>query len=1054
MKFREVFLLFLRKICPTCHTTLDRDINANCNILAEGLRLSSQQTGFAYYKSVQLQVWHSYIDSQSKGSFFLEYEMVNSLRFAFFIMRRVVMKRFLAIFLFTIIGCLVPLHAQAEDTFQTDLFRYKIVDGEVEITKYLSNYTIDVVVPKTIDGKPVTRIGDSVFESKSIKSLTLPEGLISIGAKAFYRTTDIGELKLPSTLKEIGEMSFSSAGVTAVTIPKGLTTISFSAFGFNQIKSVTIPSTVREIGRGAFAYNALTDITIEPGVTVIGAKAFEGTKLTTVTIPDTVVSIGELGFGNTPLTTIKLSSALETIEKRAFYKTKLTNVTFPKTIELIGDEAFSETLLENIHFTRSANTTIGKKAFYKTKLTALTLPEGVKEIGSQAFMKVSSLTTISLPQSLKKIGAKAFYELPIEKVTLPKQLTEIGDAAFYKSNLTSIAIPGTLQIMGESAFANNQLNDVTIGEGVPLIAKSAFKNNQIKTITLPDSVTMIGESAFEYNTLTALTLPKHVTAIHARAFKDNLLSTLILPNTLTELGVSAFENNGIESLILPASMPVIPAGAFQRNSIRTLILPSDVKEIGKAAFEGNGLKVVTLPSAVEAIGDDAFQKNDIEQINWNTKLQTIGANAFRKNNLTTVTLPANVQIIKEFAFAQNLIDELALPVSLTAVAPTILGNATTNSETENHFYRSIKEIYTDAAKTKLWDGQQLGVILYVKWHHLARFEHLTYPYIPVNSTFDPLKVIQVEDEEDGDITTRTTVLGTVDTTKIGSYTVHYQVTTSTGYTSVKSRTFYVTRNAKPVISGEAIQTIHLGDKLYVRQNITVSDEEDGDLLQQTRISIPTIKSPGRYEVHYSVTDSNNNTTTFTRVIYVIPSRVQALVVTSNPTSLYMKWADQKGVTAYKVKLYDAKGKLIRTVNTAEADVILDKLPPGTNYRVKVLAYLKLPGKTMLSDYSETISTITAPATSNVMSLKVVNQTSFKATWRKSTTASGYKLQYATSKSFKDGKTVTLRSSKTLAKTINGLKKGQTYYVRVKPYQTFNKKNIFGLWCTAKKVTVK
>ena len=64
-------------------------------------------------------------------------------------------------------------------------FEYEIDDSEVTITNY-TGAGGDVVVPDTIDGLPVTAIGDNAFcYCTSLTSITLPDSVTTIGRWAF-----------------------------------------------------------------------------------------------------------------------------------------------------------------------------------------------------------------------------------------------------------------------------------------------------------------------------------------------------------------------------------------------------------------------------------------------------------------------------------------------------------------------------------------------------------------------------------------------------------------------------------------------------------------------------------------------------------------------------------------------------------------------------------------------------------------------------------------------------------------------------------------------------
>ena len=87
--------------------------------------------------------------------------------------------------------------------------------------------------------------------------------------------------------------------------------------------------------------------------------------------------------------------------------------------------------------------------------------------------------------------------------------------------------------------------------------------------------------------------------------------------------------------------------------------------------------------------------------------------------------------------------------------------------------------------------------------------------------------------------------------------------------------------------------------------------------------------------------------------------------------------------------------------------------------------------------------------------KVSSKTRGKITvsWKKVAKSSGYQIQYGVKSSFSGAKTVTVKSSSS-SKVISGLKRGKTYYVRIRSYKNVNGKAYYSKWCAKKKVTVK
>lgn len=120
-------------------------------------------------------------------------------------------------------------------------------------------------------------------------------------------------------------------------------------------------------------------------------------------------------------------------------------------------------------------------------------------------------------------------------------------------------------------------------------------------------------------------------------------------------------------------------------------------------------------------------------------------------------------------------------------------------------------------------------------------------------------------------------------------------------------------------------------------------------------------------------------------------------------------------------------------------------PYTGTYYVKIYNYGNKQYK-----YTVKISNVTPKATS-LTSLKAGND-AFTAKWKKSS-CSGYQIQYSTSKSFKNAKTVSVSKSK-VSTTIKKLSSNKKYYVRIRTYRKVEKKKAYSSWSKAKTVTTK
>ena len=176
----------------------------------------------------------------------------------------------------------------------------------------------------------VTSIGGSAFSGcSSLTSMTLPfvggskddTSKIRLGYIFGADRSNYNQF-VPSSLKEviitggsiIADYTFRNCtSLTSITIGNGVISIGYEAFyGCSSLTSVTIPDSVTSIGDEAFyKCSSLTSITIPDSVTSIGDDAFyKCSSLTSITIPDSVTSIGDDAFyGCSSLTSINYTGS-------------------------------------------------------------------------------------------------------------------------------------------------------------------------------------------------------------------------------------------------------------------------------------------------------------------------------------------------------------------------------------------------------------------------------------------------------------------------------------------------------------------------------------------------------------------------------------------------------------------------------------------------------------------------------------------------------------------------------------------------------------------------
>ena len=133
----------------------------------------------------------------------------------------------------------------------------------------------------------------------------------------------------------------------------------------------------------------------------------------------------------------------------------------------------------------------------------------------------------------------------------------------------------------------------------------------------------------------------------------------------------------------------------------------------------------------------------------------------------------------------------------------------------------------------------------------------------VNEEFDALKDVTANDNEDGDLTNKIIITeNTVNNKVAGTYKVTYKVVDSSNGETTKTIKVTVLENNAPVINASN-RTLYVGDKFNELENVTATDNEDGDLTHKIIVLENTVNTnaQGTYKVSYQVTDSRNKTTT-------------------------------------------------------------------------------------------------------------------------------------------------------------------------------------------------
>ena len=318
--------------------------------------------------------------------------------------------------------------------------------------------------------------------------------------------------------------------ITSVTIAEGVTTLgAYSLYGFKGLTTLTLPSTLTTIGNYAFANcSNLRSLIIPNSVTSLGSSVFSGcSSLTSVQLPNTITSIGSSMFnGCSSLASIDIPSTVTSIGTQAFYQcSKLTSVTIPNSVQSIGKKAFMGC----------------------SKLTNLDLGNGVTTIYNSAFRSCSALTTVVIPASVTKIYGMVFASCTnLTNVTIESTNLEVSTHDSAGNDCYSSIFEGCSKIVttvyDNGKYIGNSTNpymvlmsatstdiaSIQIHPQTKIInAKALYNCKSITEIIVPDSVEYICQSAFgNCSAVTSITIGSGVKRIEHGAFppKDSITS--------------------------------------------------------------------------------------------------------------------------------------------------------------------------------------------------------------------------------------------------------------------------------------------------------------------------------------------------------------------------------------------------------------------------------------------------------------------------------------------------------------------------------------------------
>ena len=901
----------------------------------------------------------------------------------------------------------------------------------------------------------VTEIEDSAFSGcVNLSKVNIPDTVTIIGEYAFDSCTNLTAVTLSENLEHMGGKAFGSCEkITKIEIPKSLewcdsTLYDYGPFGdCTGLKTVIFENGTTEISSHLFEKcTGLEEINIPDSVTEIEDSAFSGcVNLSKVNIPDTVTIIGEYAFDScTNLTNVTLSKNLEHMEGRAFGNCeKITKIEIPKSLEWCGSTLYDYgpfgdcTGLKTVIFENGTTKILGHLFEKCTGLEEINIPNTVTVIENSAFSGCTKLEQVNFSNKLTKIERYGFSDCTsLKKITVPDSINSIGNSIFqnctsltevHLSNalkeissntfngckkLTTINFPSTLTTIGDSAFYGcESLPEAILPSGVEKIESNAFKNcKSLKKAVVPDTVSSIGSSAFYgCEALTDITLGSKLKKIDSQTFYGcTALPSIVIPYNVTTIGDSAFVNcTKLTQITVPRNTTSIESNAFSYPRKMTMYGPSGC--YAQTYANGKGIKYVAQDIHATSIRLDITNKT-AEYYDEFQLTATIAPQNFT-DAVTWTSSNEDVATVSDTGYVEVCGVGTAV---ITVTAGNVKAACTVTVP------QLIDWIEFDEDEIELKSGETY---------------QLRPDISPSNATNKKLKYTSSDTK-----VAEVSASGLVTAKSEGEARIRAAATDGSDEYAV----CYVTVTGKAKVTGITLNqtsaTLGRGKKLALKTAISPSYASNKKVVWKsanTKVATVdgsgnvTAKAPGRTKI--TVTSAEN-------------SSYQASCTVTVPYNITYKLNKGKNNASNPSTYY---GKKITLKNPSRKGYTFAGWYTDAKFKKKIKT-IESSAKCDYTLYAKWTKVNVAKV--SITSAKNSKSKQILLKYKKISGIKGYEISYSTDKKFK--KAVTRKNTTKTSYTISKLKKGKTYYVRIRAYKVDSTgKKVYGKYTSVKKVKV-
>lgn len=219
---------------------------------------------------------------------------------------------------------------------------------------------------------------------------------------------------------------------------------------------------------------------------------------------------------------------------------------------------------------------------------------------------------------------------------------------------------------------------------------------------------------------------------------------------------------------------------------------------------------------------------------------------------------------------------------------------------------------------------------------------------------------------------------------------------------------------------------------------------------------PVLDTAGVHTLSVKVTGYGKHDSDVTTFKYtVVPAKTEGFkAASSNYNAITLTWNECKGASGYEIyKNNGSKYTLIKTITSADVTSYKDTgltTKKKYQYKIRTLA-ADGEGGTLAGAYAEASAT-PIPNTPVVTLTAGTKKATVK--WKKIDGANGYQVYRSTKQSSGFKLVKTIKKGSTVSFTNKKLKKGTTYYFKVRAYRTVSGKKVYSSYSAVKSVKVK